>query len=105
MVLYCFTWLSRNDLFYLDDIVALSPAADLRGRCPRERHLLLNHVGLKLEKCHFGGNKLSFESLHVELAGVSRWPSTRPFLNPGSCVNASVPLDDFAGKTAQLLKC
>lgn len=53
--------------FYLDDIVGLSCTADLHGRHHRGLRLLLNNVGLKLEKCHFGGNKLLFRSLLVEL--------------------------------------
>lgn len=56
--------LSPRRIFYLDDTVGLSSAADLRGRRPRGQwHLLLNNAGLKLEKM-----SLWWEQIIVQIA-------------------------------------
>lgn len=78
-------------------------AANLRRRRPGGLRLLLNNVGLKLEKCHFGGNKSLLGSLHAELVSLD---GLRPDLLRTSVIKEVLqPHSILAWKTAQLFKC
>ena len=75
----------------------------ITGGTPGDMHLLLNNVGLKLEKCHFGGNKLWFRLLGGEW--VSEDYGLQPDLFQAGGVEEVLCLMASLGGTDQVLKC
>lgn len=76
---------------------------NIAGGTPGDMHLLLNNVGLKLEKCHFGGNKLWFRLLGGEW--VSEDYGLQPDLFQAGGVEEVLCLMASLGGTDQVLKC